>query len=149
GNGCPSICRLTVCCMRRRRVRRFKGGARVSLVVLPLDASAASSACDLDGQPNKNRSVKSFLRLASLPLGDPGCQNPRETSCMFLSTHMERVPFYLELWLVDLSSSPTAIREILRFGGWQFAKPCKSILGFLRIRLLPKNSHWIEGGARP
>src|SRR5215475_10774944 len=135
--------------MRSRKVRRFKGTERVPLVVIRLDASAASGACDLDRQPNKNRSVKSFLRLASLPLGDPGCQNPRETSCMFLSTHMERVLFYLELWLVDLNSSQPAIREILRFGGWQFAKPCQSILGLLGVRLLPKDSYWIEKGARP
>src|SRR5262245_52833921 len=57
---------------------------------------------------------------------------------MSLSTHMKRVLFYLELWLVDLNSSQPAIREILRFGGWQFAKPCQSILGLLWIRLSRK-----------
>src|SRR5262249_51740283 len=98
---------------------------------------------------SRQTGVRSFLRLASLPLGDPGFQNPRETSCMSLSTYMERVLFYLELWLVDLNSSQPAIREILRFGGWQFAKPCQSILGPLWIRLLPKDSYWIEKGARP
>src|SRR5262245_9295171 len=38
-----------------------------------LIASAGSGGRDLDRQPNKSRSVTSFLRLASLPLGDPGC----------------------------------------------------------------------------